>query len=83
VKPLSENNWAICFLNRSAETKNINFNWKDEVINDTIFNRILGAGKKNYQLHDLWRKSDAGDTKKPLKTSVASHDVLMLKLSEK
>jgi len=43
VKPLSENNWSICFLNRSAETKNINFNCQDEVISDTIFNRSLDA----------------------------------------
>ncbi len=29
VKPLSGNDWAICFLNRSETTKNISFKWKD------------------------------------------------------
>lgn len=67
VKRLSENNWAICFLNRSAETKNINFNWQNEVITDSIFNRSLDAKKVNYKLHDLWKKVIVGDTKKPLK----------------
>jgi alpha-galactosidase len=80
VKPLSENNWAICFLNRSGETKNITFNWQDEVINDTIFNKTLDAKKVNYKLRDLWKKSNIGDTKKPLKATIQSHDVLMLKV---
>jgi len=81
VKPLSEDNWAICFLNRSGETKNITFNWQDEVIKDTLFNRTLDANKVNYKLRDLWKKSNIGDTKKPLKASIQSHDVLMLKTS--
>jgi len=83
VKPLSENNWSICFLNRSAETKNINFNWQDEVINDPIFNRSLNAKEVNYQLRDLWKKVNVGNTKQPFKKQIDSHDVVMLKLSEK
>jgi alpha-galactosidase len=83
VKPLSDNNWAICFLNRSGEPKNINFNWQNEIINDTLFNRTLDAKKVNYKLRDLWKKSNIGDTKKPLKASIQSHDVLMLKAYEK
>jgi alpha-galactosidase len=83
VKPLSENNWAICFLNRSGETKNISFNWQDEIINDTLFNRTLDATKANYQLRDLWKKSNISDTRKPLKASIQPHNVLMVRLSEK
>jgi alpha-galactosidase len=83
VKPLSENDWAICFLNRSGETKNINFNWQDVIINDTLFTRALDAKKVNYQLRDLWKKANLGDTKKTLKSVIQSHDVLMLRLSEK
>jgi alpha-galactosidase len=81
VKPLSENNWAICFLNRSAETKNIDFNWQDEIINDTLFNRTLDAKKVTYKLRDLWKKANLDDTKKPLKANIHSHDVLILKVS--
>lgn len=83
VKPLSENNWSICFLNRSAETKNINFNCQDEVISDTIFNRSLDAKKVNYQLRNLWKNVNVGNTKDPFKKQIDSHNVVMLKLSEK
>ncbi len=82
VKPLSENNWAICFLNRSKEATNISFNWQNELINDTLSHRTIDATKINYKLRDLLKKANAGDTKKPLKTSIQSHDVLMLRLSE-
>jgi len=80
VKPLSENNWAVCFLNRSNETKNINFSWQQELITDSLFGQTMNAQKINYQLRNLWKKSNAGDTKKPLKAAIAPHDVLMLKL---
>ena len=80
VKPLSEGNWAVCFLNRSNSVKNINFNWQDELINDTISNQIMDAKKINYQLRNLPKKSNAGDTKKPLKALILPHDVVMLKL---
>lgn len=39
VKPLSNEEWAVLFLNRSAKPMKINFNWKDELIKDTIFNK--------------------------------------------
>jgi alpha-galactosidase len=83
VKPLTGNDWAICFLNRSGETKNINFEWQDEIINDTLFERTLDTKKVNYKLRDLWKQANVGDTKKPLKASIQSHNVLMLRLSEK
>ena len=34
AKPLSNDEWAICFLNRGEETKNVNFSWKDDFIKD-------------------------------------------------
>jgi alpha-galactosidase len=81
VKPLSNNNWAVCFLNRSAEPKTINYDWQKEMISDTLSHETLDANKTNYQLRDLWKKANSGDTKKPLKATIAVHDVLMLKLS--
>ena len=81
VKPLSDNNWAVCFLNRSNETKNINFNWQDELITDTLSNQTMDAKKINYQLRDLWKKAKTGDTRKPLKAAIVPHNVLMFKLT--
>ncbi len=83
VKPLSDNNWAFCFLNRSGEPKTIDYNWQNEVISDSLLNETLDAKKNNYQLRDLWKKENVGDTRKPLKATIGVHDVLMLTLSKK
>ena len=81
VKPLSDNNWAICFLNRSNEPKTFTFNWKNEVISDTLSHEKLDAVNTNYQLRDLWEKKNVGDTKTPFKATLPVHDVIVLKLS--
>jgi alpha-galactosidase len=83
VKPLSDNNWAVCFLNRSNEPKTINFDWQNELISDTLSHQALNAKSTNYQLRDLWKKVNIGDTKKPLKAKIEVHDVLMLELTGK
>ncbi|HEY5371265.1 MAG TPA: glycoside hydrolase family 27 protein [Hanamia sp.] len=83
AKPLSGDDWAICFVNRSRESKMVNFNWRDELIEDTIFHHVLDASKDVYKVRDLWKKSNLGDTQKPLKLSVGSYDALMFRLSKK
>lgn len=83
VKPLSNNNWAVCFLNRSHEPKTITYDWQKEIISDTLSHETLDATKTKYQLHDLWKHSIKGDTKRPLKANIAVHDVLLLKLAGK
>ena len=81
-KPLTNGNWAVCFLNRSSQPKQIEFNWQNEIVNDTLSKRELNANTETYHLKDLWLKKDLGNTKKPLKTNIASHDVLVLRLSK-
>lgn len=83
AKPLSENNWAICFVNRSKELKNLKFNWPDELIEDTIFHHVLNTSKTIYKIQNLWAKSGSGDTQKPLALTIAPHDALMFRLSPK
>lgn len=36
LKPLNNGDWAVCFLNRSVQPQKIDFNWKNENINDTL-----------------------------------------------
>ncbi len=81
-KPLENENWALCFLNRGTQPKQIEFNWQNEIVNDTLSKRELNANKTTYNLRDLWLKKDAGNTKKPSKATIASHDVLVLRLSK-
>lgn len=82
VKPLSDGQWAICFLNRSHLPKTIQFNWNEHLINDTLSQRLLNTKSKQYKVRDLWLKKDIGTTQSPIHTTLASHGVLMLKLYE-
>ena len=54
VKPLQNDDWAICFLNRSHKAKKINFNWKDEIVTDTLFHKIMDAKDQQYKVRNLW-----------------------------
>jgi alpha-galactosidase len=83
MKPLKNEAWAVCFLNRSATPKPLTFDWQKEVVTDTLSRRTLDAGGSTYALRDLWLKKDAGDTKKPVKTTVPAHDVLMFRLTRR
>src|SRR5215213_7701301 len=82
VKPLADDGWAVCFLNRSGEAKTINFDWKENFIKDDSFQKQLDAKKTVYKVRDLWAKKDLGDTNSALKTTVQPHDVVMLKLAK-
>jgi len=82
AKPLSNDAWAICFLNRSKETKDVNFNWKENLIKDDFAQKHLDAKKVTYKIRDLWSKRDMGTTEKPLRTVVPPHDVLMFRLTK-
>lgn len=80
VKPLENNRWAVCFLNRAKMTKQLNFNWKKHIVNDDFSKKTLDATKKTYRLINLWTAGDEGTTAKVLSRKILSHDVLMLTL---
>jgi len=82
VKTLKDNSLAVCFLNRSSRQQNINFDWKDHLITDTVSKLNIDFNKSTYTLRDLWAKKNIGNTNKPLKQTIGSHEVLMLKLSK-
>lgn len=81
-KPLSNGDWAMCFVNRSSVAKPVEFNWQTEVVSDDLSHKGLHADAINYKLRDLWTKKDLGITKKVLKAVVQPHDVLMLRLTK-
>lgn len=82
VKPLSNGEWAICFLNRSGVAKPLDHDWKNDLINDTLSRQHLNVDETEYNIRNLWTKSAGGTTKKPFKTTVPPHDVVMLRLSK-
>ncbi|MFL5771509.1 MAG: glycoside hydrolase family 27 protein [Flavisolibacter sp.] len=80
IKPLKNNEWAVCFLNRSNSPRQFSFDWQKEIVNDTLSNRILDASKTNFSLRDLWLKKEAGNTKKIFSATIPAHDVIMYRL---
>jgi len=80
VKPLSNDDWAVCFLNRSHGPMKVNFNWKDEIITDTLFKRTMNTNEHTFKIRNLWTMSNMGDTQKPLTAMLPSHDVIVVRL---
>ncbi len=81
LKPLNGGDWAICFLNRSASVKTIEFDWLRNVVSDPVSNRKFDASTEVFSIKDVWTKKELGTTKKALKAEVQPHDVLMLRIS--
>ncbi len=82
VKPLSNDEWAFCFVNRSQKSLRINYNWKEEIITDTLFSKTMNAKDHTYKIRNTWTQKTADDTQKPLSAMLSSHDVLLLRLSK-
>lgn len=80
VKPLQNNAWAVCFLNTGEDAAILDFDWNKNTITDTIFNKEIAFAKTPCKIRDLYAKKDFGTTKKHTIASIASHDVLMLKV---
>ncbi len=80
VKPLSEGHWAVCFLNRNTEAKDISFAWKDHPQNDSVSKKAIDFTETPCRIVDVWADKAHGDTRQTLKASVPAHDVLMLRL---
>jgi alpha-galactosidase len=82
AKPLTDDAWAICFLNRANEPRTLDFDWKKNYVTDDFSHRQLDVRKNVYKIHNLWSKRNLGTTETSLGAVVPSHDVLMLRLSK-
>jgi len=79
-KPLIKGDWAICFLNRSNRLQKISFDWKEEMVADSLSGRETNFSSVAYKTRNLWTKKELGTTKKILNDEVPGHDVLLLRL---
>lgn len=73
IKELSDGQWAVCALNTSENTAELTINW------DQFRGWLFKGG--DFALRDLWAKKDVGTTQKPTVATVASHDVVLLRLT--
>jgi alpha-galactosidase len=79
-KPLSNDEWAVCILNRELKPQKFSFDWGKEQVLDSLSQRATNFDKIIYQIKNLWTKENIGTTKKILSVQIPGHDVLMLKL---
>ena len=82
VKPISDGNWVVTFLNRSEVVKTINFDWKKYIIKDVDFGFEADFSTTVYKLKDLWQNKEVKNTKKAFVSEIAPHDVIVLKLTK-
>lgn len=81
-KPLKENGWAVCFLNRSIYPKKINHVWNNNIIRDEMFGYVLNTNINKYIIQDLW--SDKKYTvNQDIVNILPPHGVIMLRLSKR
>jgi alpha-galactosidase len=80
-KPLADEDWVMCILNRGTTARQVEFSWQDEKIEDDFSGRKTLFGYRVYRTRNLWTDEDLGTTHKALKVEVPGHDVLMLRLN--
>jgi alpha-galactosidase len=76
-KPLKDGKWAVAFLNRSGKEQPVNFDWKNELVKDDVFNFELDR-KRVYKIKNAWKDKSMGTTKSVFSAKVPSHDILVI-----
>lgn len=80
-KPLVNDEWAFCILNRSTEAKEYAIDWQKFNLYDDVARRFTDFDSKVYNIRNLWTKQEEGDTKKVKNVAIPGHDVVLYRLS--
>ncbi|WP_448697497.1 glycoside hydrolase family 27 protein [Mucilaginibacter sp. AW1-3] len=80
IKPLKNNEIAICFLNRSANTQKITCNWKEHPVKDDLSKTFIDFTKTEYNIRDIEAGKAMGKTNQTFEATVSAHDVIMIRL---
>ena len=82
LKPLANNDWALCVLNRSTDSKEYMLDWQSFNLYDDVSSRSTGFDSKVYNINNLWTKKSEGTTAKTKKLTIPGRDVVLYRLSE-
>ena len=82
IKPLANNELAVCFLNRSGRSQTVSYDWKDHPVDDAFSKTNIDFNQSTYKLRDLWAKKDLGTTGKVFKQMIPADDVVVLRLTK-
>jgi alpha-galactosidase len=79
-RPLADEDWAVCILNRGTAPLSVELVWQDETVVDELSGRQTLFKARLYRVRDLWTGEDLGTTREALTAEVPGHDVLMVRL---
>jgi len=82
-KPLVNDEWAFCILNRGNVSQEFNIDWKTFTVKDELSKRSANFVSAVYTIRNLWTKKDEGTTKKIKKVKVGAHDVILFRLQKR
>lgn len=80
-KPLVNDEWAFCILNRTTEAKEYAIDWQKFNLYDDVSKRFTDFDSKVYDVRNLWSKQKEGNTKKMKNVTIPGHDVVLYRLS--
>ncbi len=80
LKPLENEELAICFFNRSVKNVPVIFDWKSNPVTDTISKMNIDFNTTKYAIRNLYSKKEEGNTAKVFKSSLLPHDAIVLRL---
>jgi len=80
-KPLANNDWAFCILNRTTEAKQYTIDWQSFNLYDEVAKRFTDFDSKAYTIRNLWTKKAEGNTSKIKSVTILGHDVALYRLS--
>lgn len=80
-KPLANNDWAFCILNRTTEAKQYTIDWQFFNLYDEVAKRFTDFDSKTYMIRNLWTKKAEGNTSKIKSVTIPGHDVTLYRLS--
>lgn len=82
VKPLSNGDAAVLFLNRSNSKADLKFDWAKNPVYDDHFEKGAFRMGKNYQIRDIWEGRNVGRTDKPINITLEAHEGWFVRLSK-
>jgi alpha-galactosidase len=83
LKPLSNGDYALAFLNIDKKPWAYEIDLNDNRIYDGDFNNIrdgIYEIDESFRIRDLWNHKEIGSTAKPLKITVPGHDLILVRL---
>ena len=81
-KPLTNDSWAFCILNRTTEPKKYSIHWQQFNFEDKLSKKSTNFYNTIYSIRNLWTKSNEGTTKKDKEVIIPAQDVVMYKLDK-